>query len=215
MPSVPNDYLTLAQVKAYWPTNEIALSSDWDVTINTLCTNCSRAWDTLTWRRPGRYAVSVSTLRWFDGIPATATDFTDALTIGELADVPSAVVDNGTTVLSNQYWASPYNAVDDFEPYTVLLLNPGGGKPRWGTKLHSIQVTGYFGYSKTVPPDVFEALLLYVIRMVRKGQQNYLEVGTLLDSGQVMIGMRVDPDIQILLEHYRKPRLGNATGPNA
>jgi hypothetical protein len=205
-------YVTLAQVKAYWPTNEVSVTTDFDALVTTLTTNCSRCWDTLTWRNPGDYAVVTPDTLWYDGVPFTATDYLDVLPIDEIAAVPTSIISDGYTLLSTDYFMWPYNAPHNFRPYTQIRLNPTGMLKLWTTKIHAISVTGLFGYSVVVPPDVSEALLLYIVRMVRKSQQNYLEVGTLLDSGQIMIGMKTDPDLQVLLEHYRKSRVQSPAG---
>lgn len=204
--TVPN-YFTAADLKAYWPVNEIVTSTVWDAMMATLGTNVSRALDVLTWRQPGEFAVSDVTTRTFDPPNQLSTDFQTTLFIGELADVPTLVSINGLAVPSSDYWLKPYNAAAEGRPYTSILLNPDGTTQSWGVKLHSVTVTGKFGYSMTLPPDVFEAAMLYAIKFIRKAQQNYLETGTVLDSSQVMGGMKVDTDLQELILQRRKSRL--------
>lgn len=209
------DYVTPTQVKAYAPTNEISTSTVWDAMITTLCTNLSRAFDLLTWRNPGDFAVVDTNTKYFDGIPITATDYQDILNIGELAALPTTVTINGVTIASTDYWGFPYNALIEYKPFTALRLNPAGVTKSWGAPLRGIAVTGLFGYSTTVPPDVYEALLLYAIRFVRKAQQNYLETGTILDTGQVMIGMREDTDLAGIITLRKNSRLPGRGGSSA
>lgn len=207
------DYVTPEMVRAYMPTNEVATATVWDADVATLCTNCSRAFDTLTFREPGAYAVSDDTTRYFDGVPCTATDFLTMILIGELADLTSvSIAPNGgnsyNPLLVDNYWLWPYNAIAEGNPYSRIDLNPDGGAIKlWPSRPHSIQVIGKFGYSQIVPADVQEAILLYIVRMLRKAQQNYQDTGTMLDSGVVLIGMKTDHDLQELILNYRKPKL--------
>lgn len=208
--TIPN-YVTSAMVKAYLPTNEVSTSTVWDSVVTTLCTNLSRAWDSLTFREPGAYAVSDDTTRYFDGVPATATDFTDQILVGEICAVTSvATAPNGgsfVTMNSADYLLWPYNAALEEKPYTEVMITPNGGVSAWPTGKRSVRVIGKFGYSQTAPSDVVEALLLYVVRFIRKNQQNFLEVGTITDSGQVYIGAKVDYDMQDLIRMYRRGRV--------
>lgn len=195
------------------PTNEVATSTVWDSNVEVLCANCSRSFDTLTFREPGAYAVDTDTTRYYDGIPFTATDFVDLLFTDELAALTSvSIAPNGgstyTAVDAANFWLWPYNAAVMGKPYTHIRLNAEGGSVQaWPSRLHSIQVTGKFGYSLIVPADVQEAILLYIVRMLRKAQQNYQDVGTMLDSGVILIGMKQDHDLQETILMYRKARL--------
>lgn len=202
----PSNYLTLEEVKAYAPNNELSTSTIWDGLVTTLCGTLSRAFDRFTFRDPGAYAVTGTSVLLFDGVPDTATDYRQYLDIGEMADTPTLVTINGVSVPSNDYWPEPYNALSSYRPYTHLYMRPDGTTQRWGAKKRSIAVTSYFGYSKTVPPDVLEALLLFTLRFVRKAQQNYMETGVLLDSGQVMVTAKRDEDLADLILHYKRSR---------
>ncbi len=205
------NYVTLAQVKAYSPTNAVATTSTWDAMITTLCTNMSRYFDLLTWRNPGEFAVVDIVTKYFDGVPPTATDYLDILSTGELAAAPTSVTINGNVVAPTDYWVWPYNAALEYVPYTALRLNPEGITKSWGAKPRGIAVTGLFGYSATVPPDIYEALLLLAVRFVKKAEQNYQEVATILDSGQILIGMKEDPDLAMLVQLRKKTRLPNGS----
>lgn len=209
--TLPN-YVTPEEVRAYMPANEVATATTWDATVTLLCANCSRAFDKLTFRQPGAYAVADDTTRYFDGVPETATDYLGSIFTDELVALTSVgIAPNGgssfTALNTNNYWLWPYNAAAEGKPYLRIDLDPDGAVKRWPVRPRSVQVIGKFGYSLEVPADVQEAILLYIVRMVRKAQQNYLEVGTMLDSGQVMVGMKVDHDFQELILMYRKGRL--------
>lgn len=207
------DYVTPEMVQAYAPSNEVATSTVWDSVVASLCTNCSRAFDTLTFREPGAYAVTDDSTRYFDGIPCTATDFITMLTVGELVDLTSVeIAPNGgstySALLTDNYWLWPYNAPSEGKPYTRIDLQPNSGSVRlWPSQPHSVRVIGKFGYSASVPDDIQEAILLYIMRMLRKAQQNYEDVGQMLNSGVILVGMKQDYDLQTLILMYRKARL--------
>jgi hypothetical protein len=207
-------YLTLAQVKAYMPTNEVSTVATWDTMVTTLCTNLSRAFDSLTFRQIGAYAVNADVTAYFDGVSIFAGAYTESVFVDELAAAPTSIgvsmSGNGSYVnlTPSDFWLWPYNAANNGKPYTRIDLNTQTGAYKsWPTYPHSVKVVGKFGYSVTVPDDVYEALLLYAVRMIRKAQTNYLEVGTLLDSGQVLTGMKRDEDLLGLIALYKKGRL--------
>lgn len=210
-----NNYIALADVKAYMPNNDVSTTTQWDALVTTLCTNLSRAFDTLTFRKPGAYAMTTSASRYFDGVPQTAGDFANSIFIDELAAAPTSVSISKTgsqtgfvAMATTDYLLWPYNAADDGKPYLRIDLNLVDGQTKaWPSQPRSVQVTGPFGYSATVPADVQEALLLYAVRMLRKAQQNYLQVGQILDSGQIMVGMQRDTDLENLIAYYRKARV--------
>ena len=210
--SAPN-YLTLANIKAYFANNEVATTTKWDGMINLLIPNVSRAWDRVTFRREGSYAVASDTTEYFDGVPGTATSYAAKVFIDEMAQAPTSVAlaRNGdpsafATIPSSDYFLWPYNASHENKPYLRLDLNPVGQTKSWPCVSRSIQVTAHFGYSLVPPDDMMEALYLYVVKLVRKGQQNYLETGTVLDMGQIMVGMKLDPDINMLIKLYQRWR---------
>lgn len=193
------------------PNNEVATTSFWDAPVTTLCTNLSRNFDLLTFRRSGTYYVTDDAVKYFDGIPVTALDYLTELPIGELGATPTLVEtsSNGdpsgfATFAAINYFMWPYNAAIEEQPYTHINLYQSVS---WPTAPRSIRVTGKWGFSATVPAPVYQALLLYAIRMIRKAQQNYLEVGTLLDTGQVMIGMKKDEDLEVLINYYKKSKI--------
>lgn len=212
--TTPN-YLDVPTLKAYMPTNEVSTTSIWDTEATTLCTNLSRAWDTFTFRKPGAYAVAAPTTRYFDGVNPNANDFVNSIFVDEMAQAPTAVQISTSgsqtgfvTMASSDYYMWPYNAAEEGKPFLRIDLDLiSGSTKKWPMYPRSVSVTGLFGYSTSLPADVLQAMLLFAVRFIRKSQQNYLDVGTFLDSGQVLIGMKTDPDLTELIRHYRKSRV--------
>ena len=204
-----NNYFTLQDVKDRMPENAVSQTTFWDLYVTDLIPEISRSWDTLTFRQPGDYAVSDNVARLFDGVPPTARAFVRTLFLGEVVGTPSLVEINvngdGTTWVSlpsTDYFLRPTPNLYTGKPFNFIDLNRNGTTRCWPQWQQSVRITGYFGYSRTVPADVFNGVLLFVIKFVRKAQQNYLETGTLLDSGQVMNGMKVDEDLAQILHRY-------------
>lgn len=208
----PPIYLTLAQVKAYMPTSDVSTTNIWDAFITTICNNVSRAWDILTFREEGAYAIQADTTRYYDGVPLTATDGINSLYTDEFVAITTiGLAPSGgnvyTPMSADDFWLYPYNALTQGKPFYRVDLTGLGSVQKWPSRPHSIQIVGKFGYSATVPPAVFEGLLLYVIKFLRKAQTNYLETGTILDTGQVFVGLKTDADIQNLIQIYQRSRV--------
>lgn len=228
-----NNYATLNEVKTAIPDNSLTTTADYDPLAIALISNVSRAIDKYTNRKPGAYYVNADVIRYIDG-PAygmyspiygiktqrLSGGYTGAekLRIGELAALPSEVAVAETAAVATaggagtytvwpttDYWAEPSNAADDGIPYTTLVLDILSGTHRvWYPWKRAVRITGKFGYSTSVPSDVKEAVILQIIRLIRKAQQNYMNVATILDAGQVMQGDRLDQDITMMIKHYRR-----------
>lgn len=141
-----------------------------------------------------------------------------SLYVGELAAFPTSVsvaetgqVDTGpsntggnyTLWPTSDYYPEPQNALDDGLPYGVLTLDILYGTHRiWYPFKRGIKIVGRFGYSTTPPDDVKQGVILMTVRLLRKAQQNYQNVATINDVGQIMQGDKVDTDITDTLEHY-------------
>lgn len=143
-----------------------------------------------------------------------------SLPVGELAAFPTSVsmaqsaqVDTGsannngvyTLVPATDYYAEPGNALDEGMPFTRLTLDILNGTTRvWLPFRRGIKIVGKFGYSTTVPDDVRKCVKLMVIRQQRKAKQNFLDVATINDAGQIMSGAKLDSDIADIIRHYRR-----------
>jgi len=234
-PMTANNYVTLSDVKAEMPTNEVSTTNIWDTLITNLCTTLSRLFDKYTNRKPGAYNVTADVTRYFDGpsqgmyspvygfkTQRLSSGYTGAikLYIGELAQFPTsvAVAENGqidtedganngnyTVWPQTDFYGEPTNAFDEAHPYNFLSLDIIYGTHRiWYPYKKGIKIVGRFGYATSTPDPVHKALLLLVVKYVRKAQQNYLQTGSIMDATQVMSGSKPDDDLADLIELYRK-----------
>lgn len=208
------DYVTLSDIADKLPDNAVSTGVDYDVLTAALITRCSRQWDKLTNRKPGAYAVTVDTTRYFDG---PLCNDKSVLYVGEMAALPTSVsvaetgvIDrasgSGTYTLwaATNYYATPHNAADEGRPYEYLVLDVlNGNYSQWYAFPRGIKIVGKFGYSAAAPDDVKDAVCNMVVRLLRKAQQNYVNVASINDVGQVMQGDKLDDDIMAAVYHYR------------
>lgn len=211
-----NNYLSLAEVKAYLPANEINTKAPlWDAPVTTMCEAASREIDTFTWREFGTYAASDILINFYNGKSPLATDFVTSILIDDLAAAPTTVsispsgsINGFTPLQSTDYILYPYNAANKSRPYTRIDLNIVDGQVKaWPCKPHSIQITGIFGYSTTPPPDIKEATRLTVIEALRRAQQNYIDTGLMMDTGQIQAATKLGDVAMKILLYYRRSRL--------
>jgi hypothetical protein len=219
-----NDYCTLAEVKASMPDNAVSSTTTYDALVTSLVTRISRTLDKFTGRKPGAYYVdtdvthypiygagSTSINPFSERLGGSASDGV-RLWIGELAAVPTSVavsltgsISTYTAYSSTDFICGPYDALDNGLPYEWLELDLfNGTHPIWSSFPKGNKVVGKFGYSATVPDDIKEAAILMVVRMLRRAQQNYMNVATINGVGQIMQGDRIDDDIVKMIGHYRK-----------
>lgn len=231
--TLPN-YCTLADVKASWPENEINTLTTYDAMITDELAEQSRTFDRMTNRKPGAYAVTVDTTQYVDGpnynhftpvygykTQRLTTGYTGAISlpIPEMAAYPTSVsmaltaqIDTGnsnngvyTLVPATDYYAEPDNALEEGIPFRTLTLDIINGTTRvWYPFRRGIKIVGKFGYSTTVPDDVRKCVKLMVIRQQRKAKQNFLDVATINDAGQIMSGAKLDSDISDIVSRYRR-----------
>lgn len=229
MPSI-NDYATLAEAEAMLPDMATA---DWTTAyqnlLTTLVTRASRLADRQTGRQPGAYFTNVDSTQYFDGPTSTYPRWQGyvndnritagrhpyrSLWIDELADVPTQVWVTPDGNLNNyQLWAStdyipwPYNAITNGRPYLRLDLDVIYGKnATWYGFPKGIKIIGPFGYSKTVPDDIKQAVLIQIMRWFKRAQQKYQDIAVITDPTQ-RIYQVPDPDFFKMIEHLRKPAI--------
>ncbi len=208
------DYVTLSDIADKLPDNSVSTGVSYDVLVSSLITRCSRQFDRMTNRKPGAYAVTADTTRYFDG---PLCHEPTVLPVGELAALPTSVSVAETGVIdrasgsgvytlwaATNYYATPHNAADNGRPYEYLVVDQlNGTYSMWLSFPRGIKIVGKFGYSATVPEDIKDAVCNMVVRMLRKAQQNYVNVASINDIGQVMQGDKLDDDIMATVYQYK------------
>lgn len=199
-----NDYATAAEIKAV--ISDASLGSGYDALLALLATRASRLIDRLTGRKPGAYEVDADVTLYFDGSGGREQ------WIEELAAAPTTVsVAEGGNLSAYTAWAStdyllwPYNALDRGEPYLRLDVDGlNGTKAAWYRFPKAVKIVGKFGYSTSAPDDVKQAVIVQCVRWWKRGQQAFQDVGAIVDLGQLSFVKKLDPDVELLVEHLRR-----------
>lgn len=171
----------------------------------SLITRASRQIDRFVGREPGTFAAAAAAARVFDGSGCRE------LWVDEMAAVPVLVEVDETGDLSYVTWAAsdyvawPYNATLLSRPYLRLDVDQmNGNKTVWYPFPRGVRVTARWGYSLIVPDDVKQAALVQVARAFKRAQQAYQDVGAIMELGQLRYVQTLDPDVAVMVEHYRR-----------
>lgn len=205
---MPNDYLTVANLKASMP--DTSWGSAYDTAMGTAITDASRAIDEFTHREPGAYYVTADTTRWFNG------DGSQELWIGELAAAPTSlsvaedgVVDGSagtggtyTTWAATDYLLWPPNALLRGKPYLMIAIDINNGTKAYFYQYpKSVKIVGKFGYSATIPSIINRATIVQATRYFKRAQQAQRDTGAVVELGQLQYTQKLDPDVALLVEH--------------
>lgn len=139
-----------------------------------------------TFTRRTAYLRRVGLTSPFDG-PVLLLD-------ADLAEPSSSIIANGTAVTAVTY-LTPHKP-----PYWGIILDEGG----WESP---VEVTGYWAYSRTPPPNVEFACLrlakwLYELRETTRG-----DAVVVTEQGAVLLPSAIPGDIQAILNPYKRVRL--------
>lgn len=199
-----NSYCTVADIKSAMPDGN--WGATYDAELARLAEVASRVVDRVTRREPGAYSVTADSTRVFDGSGAAL------LWVDELAAAPALVevAETGDTTAytawsATDYVAWPYNAPSLGVPYLRLdvdLIN--GSKTIWPKFPRAVRVTGRWGYSTTVPPEIKQAAIMIAARAFKRGQQAYRDVGAVVELGQLQYVQQLDPEVQVLLAKFTR-----------
>lgn len=201
--------------------------TDYDTLLGILATRASRVIDKWTGRSPGSYYVTTDATFYYDGPNSGRSgnlvyayderlgggSFPNSqLWIDELAAVPTSVsmslngdLTSYTAMAATDYICWPYNALEDGIPYTRLDLDILYGTHKiWYSFRKGIKIVGKFGYSTSIPDDIKQATIIQAARWFKRGQQGFQDAGAIAELGQLRYVKGLDPDIEMMLMHYRR-----------
>ena len=84
----------------------------------------------------------------------------------------------------------------------VDLMN--GDKAIWYRFPKSVRITAKWGYSTTPPQEIRQATIIQVTRWFKRAQQAYQDTGAILELGQLRYVRELDPDVSLIIDHYRR-----------
>lgn len=153
------------------------------------------------------YKNSVAEVRYYTAEFANLLmDIDDIVSVSELATDEDGDRTYERTWSATDYDLEPYNAALHDDPYTRISL-PAQGRyafPRNVSK--GVKLTGIFGYP-AVPTPVAEATLLQVMRLFKRKDALFGVIGS-AEMGHMTAIVKLDPDVVLLLDNYRKMTIG-------
>jgi hypothetical protein len=197
------DYTTVEAIQGEMP--DVEWSGKYNEQIALLITRASRLVDRYTGRGEGAFAVETATVRYFDG-SGKRFQWVD-----EMAAAPTTVAVSDTGALTYTTWAAtdymlwPYNAATLGRPYIRLDIDQlNGNYAVWWKFPQSVKITAKWGYSTDVPAHVDQAVVIQTVRWFKRAQQGFQDVGAVFELGQLRYVKQLDPDVQLILDGYRR-----------
>lgn len=201
-----NDYAFVEDVKNALP--DVTFDTDHELILQRLVTASSRQIDAYLKRQPGAFYVTADETRYYTGSGCTEQ------WIDELAAAPTSVSVAETGSTTYTLWAAtdyilwPYNALLEGVPYLRMDLDTfNGTQSLWYSYAKSIKVVGKFGFSVVTPPEILEATVIQAMRLFKRGQQAFADVGAIMDLGQLRYVKAIDPDVAMILSNPKFQRL--------
>jgi len=203
--AIVNGYATLAQVKAAARITDNVDDALLDMTIET----ASRMIDGWCERR---FFTNGTETRYY----AAENDYVcniDDVAGTALTVVTSSAVD-GTydlTWSASDLQLEPGNRTASGIAFPVTRLRSTGDKafPKVGAE-NAVQVTAVFGFGTAVPTQVQHATILLALRQYKRYDSPTGVLGFAEGIGAVRVGSRLDPDVAMILQPFRRTPVGVA-----
>lgn len=202
-------YTTVTAVKALLDSNQASrFGTTYDSIFSSMIATASREIDAHLKRKPGAFAVSVATTRYFKGSGSLQQ------WVGEITAVPTTVsvaesglVDNAngtggtyTAYTANDYLCWPPNALEEGMPYRRLDLNTLiGTKSIWQPYPNGVKVLATFGFSTTAPEEIVKATSIQALRYWKRASQAFADVGAIPELQQLRYVKKLDPDVEQII----------------
>jgi hypothetical protein len=196
--TITNGYCTLAEFKARFYPAGLTDTTD-DTVIENVIEAVSRQIDNYAGRR--FYVTGSDETRYF-----TAEE-SEYLSAGDVVSITTLSTDENDDRVYERTWAAtdydltPYNAALDGLPYTRLEITPNGSYA-FPTGAKSVKIVGKWGYPAT-PDAINEACLIQAIRLFKRKDAPFGVMGS-AEMGQLVVIPRLDPDVKMLLDPFRK-----------
>lgn len=192
-----NEYATAAELKA-----SISLSSETfaDADISRALTAASRGVDNATDRRfwadttadKVRYYTPTSDRVWIDDLVTLTTLEVDTGLNGSFSE---------TWTVDTDFFLGPLNAAEDGWPYTSIRVPAHSSRWLPADYPRTVKVTGKYGWP-AVPDTVKHATMIIASKLVKRLRE--APFGVIGDGELAMRVVREDPEVQFLLNPYRR-----------
>jgi hypothetical protein len=185
------------------------VSAKWGYVIWQMCVECSRLIDHYCGLEDNAFLASGSATRYVDGnglehlwLPWPATSISAVAVDESLAGSYTSWTED------TEYFLWPYQ--DDTglttNPITRLDINrrTDGTKSAWYAGQKTVQVTGVWGYSTTVPDLVARACKMQVAQWYKLAMQGWSDSGGMPEFGQMQYPRKLDKQTMDLIDRYRR-----------
>lgn len=201
-----NNYTNVDELKGLFPANKLGIA--YDELLADMVETASREIDAFLGRDPGAFYVTADATRYYNGCGGLE------LWVDEMAAVPTtvAVAESGrtddatgaggsyTTWAVTDYYLWPQNALAKGMPYHKLVINPlVGSKSQWYGYQRGVKITGKFGFSVTVPPEIKKACNIQCVRYFKRAQQAFADAGAITELSQMTYVKKLDPEVENIL----------------
>lgn len=211
-----NDYIDSGTIKSSLP--DTTWSSDYDAAFGRLATAASRLIDRFCRRPPGAFSVDTDETRYFradrrKGHPSYFQELAGitgqhVLPIDELAAPPTSVsmtisTPRGpyTELSTTDYFVWPDNYAGLGLPITRLILDIYNGHYLfWYDWDQAVKIVGKFGYSTTPPYDIAEATLETAVRMFKRSQASYQDLGGASQVAVMTVSTAISQNVAAMLK---------------
>ena len=195
-------YVLIDEVKNASPTLSGQWGTSYDALFDSLILRASELVDRLTKRgdEVGTYdAPATATARNFDAEGGLY------LPIDECVEVTAVSIrtDSGTTwtdLTATDYYTWPYNTSTTTGPIVRLDIDRRQGtRSTWPSGREAVKVAARWGYSDVPPGVVKEAVIVQVIRWLKRGEQMFADGSLVGDVGRLVYVQKLDPEVRTLL----------------
>lgn len=200
------DYATDDELRAYLTDSAVENAND-EANFAGALTAASRAIDRHTRRQFGKVAAPEAreyTAGWSPALGAWLVPIDDLQTATALVVKLDTAGDGtyATTLAASDYVLRRRNAVATGLAWTELSVQRGAASQPDGTD-GEFQITATWGWT-TVPVPVKQACLLQSSRLVNRRESPYGVAGSPQDGSEMRLLARLDPDVSVMLDLYRK-----------
>lgn len=194
--AVSNLYCTLAELKFR------LTQTDADTTDNSALTDVITAVSRAIDKQCDRFFYfTAAATRYY------SAEWTDWLLPDDIVSITTLKTDDDgdrtfeTTWATTDYDLEPYNAAAHSEPYTSIRVAPNGTQ-RFSRVRRGVELVGVFGWP-AVPDAVREACILQSMRLWKRKDSVYGVVGS-AEMGQMLVIPKLDPDVKLLLDSFKR-----------
>jgi len=153
----------------------------------------------------GRRFYSAAETRYYTAEYSTALDVDDLVSVTTLQTDSDGDRTYEDTWATTDYDLLPFNAALASMPYTRVDTTPNGYYA-FPTVAKGVKLVGSFGWP-AVPAPIKEACLLMSARLARRKDAIFGVVGS-ADMGTMQVIPKLDPDVRLMLEPFRRMTVG-------